>query len=228
MVKSAWMILTPAQNAAHYHIRVVRLNGKQVTLGLVALHIAHKLAEAPRWMWSTFEHIRNTPAVDEKGVATLQPGVDYLYFDETRNDTSTYNKLPKSVNGKSTDQKAIQAVTVQKRAQATDQINDQFHNLIRQANKQSVWLNYRLVGTQWPYNDPDPLRVNGPMEPALLANSMLETYHQPTSSCMGCHYKARILSSPSQVSQTKSYFADFVWGMALGTDSTIKMHTYTN
>ena len=219
MVKSAWTVLTPAQDAAQYHIRTVRMNGKQVTLGLVSLHIAHKLAEAPRWMWSTFEHVKNAPIVDKRGVATLKPGVNYLYFDKTSNDPSTYNKPPDG-------QQRVQVVRMQQSTKSTNQINNQFHAIIRQANKKSVWLNYRLVGTQWPFNNPDPLAVEGSTQPALLANAMLETYHQSTSSCMACHSKARFLKDPQ--GNGNGYFADFMWGLALGTDSRKKMHKYAN
>lgn len=215
MVKSAWTVLTSDEDIAEYHTRTVRLNGKRVKLGLVGLHIAHKLAEAPRWMWSTFEHVKNTPRVDNQGVAVLKPGVDYLYFDEKRNDTSTYNKPPQPNTGRTGRQAKVQIVRVQKRAESTDQINDQFHALLSKANKQSVWLNYRLVGTQWPSNNPDPLMVGGPTQPALLANAILETYHQKTSTCMGCHSNARFLQNTS--ANEHGHFADFVWGMALGT-----------
>lgn len=211
MVKSAWTVLTPAEDPALYHTRIVQLKGKQVILGLVGLHIAHKLAEAPRWMWSTFEHERNTPRVDEHGVATLKPGVNYLYFDKTRNDTSTYNKPPRL----SADSTRVQIVRMQQRLKSTDLINDQFHALIRQASPKSVWLNYRLVGTQWPFSDPDPLSTVGEIRPQILANSVIETYHQTSSSCMGCHKSARFLADSTH----HGYFADFVWGLAIGTGS---------
>lgn len=211
MLKSAWTVLTPAEDPALYHTRVVQLNGKQVTLGLVGLHIAHKLAEAPRWMWSTFEHDRNSPRVDEHGLATLKPGVDYLYFNKSRNDTSTYNKPTR----RPADRTRIQVVRMQQRLNSTDLINDQFHALIRQASPKSVWLNYRLVGTQWPFSAPDALLTDGDIRPQFLANSVIETYHQTRSSCMGCHKLAQLLADSTH----HGYFADFVWGMALQTSS---------
>jgi len=225
MVKSAWTILTPAQESAQYHTRVVRMNGKQVKLGLVALHIAHKLAEAPQWMWSTFEHVKNAPSANSKGVAVLEPGVDYLYFDEKRsdwNDPRTYNKPPTAGN-------RIQLVNVYNPADttvaATAKINGQFHALMYQANKQSVWLNYRLVGTQWPSIDPDPLIIKDTATvPRKLANSMMETYHQATSSCLSCHSNARILNDSAH----HGYFADFAWGLSLGRNTKKKMHKYAN
>jgi len=63
------------------------------------------------------------------------------------------------------------------------------------------------VGTQWPTGNPDALQIKDPIEPALLANALLETYHQSTSSCMGCYGQARMLNN--------RYFADFVWALAI-------------
>ncbi len=213
MVKSAWTVLTPNEDQSKYHIRRVKRGGKLITLGLVGLHVAHKLAEAPRWMWSTFEHLTNTPRVNGQGKADLKPGVDYLYFDESRNDTSEYNKPPaREKNSLFAKQSPVQIVRLQKRLGDVDQINDQFHGLLAKANPKSVWLNYRLVGTQWPFSDPLPFVVKGDVQPALLANAVMETYHQQKSSCMGCHAKARFLGDT-----ITGYFADFVWGLSLGT-----------
>jgi len=212
MVKSAWTVLTANEDRSKYHTRTIKRDGNQVVLGLVALHFAHKLAEAPRWMWSTFEHVSNTPLVDKHGKAFLKPGVDYLYFDESQNDPSTYNKPPaRERPGKLTGQQPVQIVRVEKPSSEIDQMNHQFRTLIAKANTKSVWLNYRLVGTQWPFSDPIPFNIKGPIEPALLANAVMETYHQGTSSCMGCHVKARFLGDT-----VTGKFADFVWGLSLG------------
>ena len=209
-VKSAWTVIASKAQMGKYHTRTVMLNGKRVTLGLVALHFAHKIAEAPRWVWSTFEHIDNAPSLDKNGQADLEPGKDYLYFNKLFNDTATYNKPPKegSNEGK------VQIVRLQKRTKEVDDLNVQFHKIIQNANKNSVWLNYRLVGTQWPFNNPDPLTVvgrDGDTRPLIMANALMETYHQSTSSCMGCHQKARFLKTPEH---QNGFFADFMWGIA--------------
>lgn len=209
-VKSAWTVLTSKEKVEKYHTRKVILDGKQVTLGLVALHFAHKIAEAPRWVWSTFEHIDNAPLLGKNGLAELEPGKDYLYFNRQFNDSATYNKPPKegSNSGK------VQIVRLQERTKELDDLNAQYHKIIQRANNNSVWLNYRLVGTQWPFNNPDPLTiVGGPGDtrPAIMANALMETYHQSTSSCMGCHQKARFLKTNEH---QNGFFADFMWGIA--------------
>jgi hypothetical protein len=177
------------------------------------------VAEAPQWVWSTFEHTRNAPVLDEHGQAILKPGVDYLYFDETKSDTSLYNKAldhPKSGRFKTKGQ--VQIVRLKKGEANTEKVNDHYHDLIKNANPKSVWLHYRLVGTQWPFINPDPFQVAGRPVPALMANAMMETYHQQTSSCMGCHTNARILAT----ADSSGYFADFIWGLALHTPKSKK------
>lgn len=212
MIKSAWMVLTKKEAVSTYHVRRIVVAGKSLTLGLVALHIAFKTAEAPRWVWSTFEHTRNAPSVDQHGQAILKPGVDYSYFDETSKDTSLYNKpLDDRVFRKKHPKPTVQLVRVRKEDTKTEKINDYYHSLIRKTNAKSVWEHYRLVGTQWPSNNPDPFQTVGPSQPAFLSNALMETYHQNTSTCMGCHAKSRILAN----ADSGGYFADFVWGLAL-------------
>ena len=45
----------------------------------------------------------------------------------------------------------------------------------------TVWANYELVSTQWTTGG----APHG--TPAILANTTLETFIQPKSSCLGCH-----------------------------------------
>lgn len=206
MVKSAWTVLDSPEKMGKYHNRTVMIDGKKVTLGLVALHIAQKLAEAPRWVWSTFEHIDNAPMLNTQGQARLERGVDYLYFDESSNDSASFNKPPQPGQ-----QDKAQIVRLQENTKDRNHLNALFHKVIGNANANSVWLNYQLVGTQWPSDNPDPVVTGGRVQPAIMANALMETYHQSTSSCMGCHVKATFLKGDGG----SGFFADFMWGLAL-------------
>jgi hypothetical protein len=47
---------------------------KQVTVGLVGLHIVQKTASRPQWIWSTFEQIDNVPGGASSGPFTYNDG----------------------------------------------------------------------------------------------------------------------------------------------------------
>ncbi len=215
IIKSAWVVLVPGKDdLKKYFTRTILVkNGEEMkerTLGLVGLHIMHKVAEQTQWVWSSFEHIDNAPEQDEKGHAVLQSGKDYLYFDEAKNDTSLYNQKPSAqYESNPFKRQPTQIVHLRGPLKSTAGINEYFHALIRQAHPDSRWLNYRLIGTQWAFT-PDLFTPGFNYQPSLLANPVLETYIQPTSSCMGCHSKARFLHD----SINYGFNADFVWELA--------------
>jgi hypothetical protein len=94
--------------------------------------------------------------------------------------------------------------------EATNSINNQFQTILGN----TVWKNYKLIGTQWPSDftctqdqsllpDAPPPHtdfdkqpdMNCAPAPTYLANSTLETYSQgdvplASSSCMACHGNA--------------------------------------
>ncbi len=218
IIKSAWIILTNMSEYKNYLTRTVIVKGKNGmnkirTLGLVGMHIIHKVAEVTQWVWSSFEHINNAPYVDNTGRAILKPGIDYLYFDERNSDTSLYNKHPNSIYQPNPfSRKPSQVVNLLTPLTSTDSINNQFHALIAKADKNSVWLHYRLVGTQWPFN-PELFSFGSDYKPSLLGNPIMETYVQKTSSCMSCHSAARFLQNNSKNHFSYGYNADFIWGL---------------
>ncbi len=74
-LKSAWRVLQPGKDdASRYFVRPMRVyvpakhsvTGQDfctptLQMGLIALHIVHKGAHQPDWIWSTFEHVGNAP-----------------------------------------------------------------------------------------------------------------------------------------------------------------------
>lgn len=48
------------------------------SLGLVGLHIVHKPAGFPQWIWTTFEHVDNAPLASDAGAAGSTP---WSYYD---------------------------------------------------------------------------------------------------------------------------------------------------
>jgi mono/diheme cytochrome c family protein len=57
------------------------------------------------------------------------------------------------------------------------------------AKQNSVFANYRLIGSQWTKTDSP---VKAPNAPHFLGSITAETYMQNTSSCITCHDFAKI------------------------------------
>jgi hypothetical protein len=67
-LKSAWKVLTAADDASTYITRMMQLYvpaqnfcTPPLQMGLIGLHIIHKTEKEPAWIWSTFEHVNNAP-----------------------------------------------------------------------------------------------------------------------------------------------------------------------
>lgn len=213
LIKSAWKQLSSEDDTSRFHVRrAILQDGSPVKLGLVALHIMHKVAESPQWVWTSFQHVDNAPRMDKDGNLQINPNKDYLYFNKDLKDTNLYNKPPVYFGDKTP--APTQVVQEYLTDYSPDSINQFFHGLIKQADANSIWLNYELVGSQWPYN-PDVFRAAGfDPQPHFLANPLMETYHQKTSTCMQCHSKSRFLHVPKPKGHGSEpgtgYFSDFV------------------
>ena len=217
LIKSGWKPLSEEDDKSRYHVRkVIYENGEELHLGLVAFHAMHKVAEAPQWVWTTFEHIDVSPEMAANGELEIDPNTDYLYFNKAKaSDSSIINKPPPPKDGPGHQYMDVPTQVVEDYLgkYSPDKVNKIFHDLIRKANEESVWLNYRLVGTQWPFDpsvfgtdDSDP-------QPTHLANALMETYYQTESSCLGCHQHSHFLQTTSN---REGYFADYIWALHFG------------
>ena len=76
------------------------------------------------------------------------------------------------------------------------------------ASAGSVFKNYELIDTQWPvpqtYKTPQPETVFS-VRPIPLGNTTMESFVQPTSTCMGCHSTARTVNANNFVSSDFSF-----------------------
>jgi hypothetical protein len=104
--------------------------------------------------------------------------------------------------------------------------NKAAHELIRQANPDSVYQHYNLVNVLW--ND-SPIDENrgkrAPVAPLSdtafrpnpqafpVANTVLETYIQ-SSTCIACHSAATIAGSPDESNPVHASDYSFIFGMA--------------
>lgn len=203
-VKASWRILTPAEDASRYLTMSAvvdtfdsqgKPNGtKPATLGLVGLHAIIKAPGFPQWIWATFEQVDNLTA-PPKGKPT--------YFDPKAPATSV-NKSPCKVGVlpcAPRDGTTFQTPNPLTRITPIDPQVAAVSKAVQQQYGSTFVKYYELVGTQWPTDPGDPGNPLGTPMPNILANVTMESYLQPTSSCMACHSTA--------VSGSNRYKSDF-------------------
>ena len=192
----------------------------EAIVGLVGLHISHKTQAFTFWVWSTFEHIDNTPEVpsaqqpyDTTHYSFYNPECVYYCEPNAPPALTGIDTVDKRYHWASTPPYAAKYATYDSFTQKYfgSQITrvmpvygptKQVDNAFRKKMKGTVWENYRLIGSQW------RLLADGPPFPLLdapnvLANTTLESYIQPTASCVQCH------SFASNSYQGKSFKTDF-------------------
>ena len=185
-IKSAWKVLSDTEKAAgnfymtegtvYNNAKGDKSPGKNpVTLGLVGLHILHKTEKEPFWFWATFEHVDNTTK------SFFNPNCK-----DCKDNTQTAAKPPPPYtellpNGQPINKpvQVVRTTPIEKNDAEAPPLNKYYQGLLRDAG--SVFQNYELVSVQWAFG----AAKDG--FPPVLANTVLETYVQKTSSCMGCH-----------------------------------------
>jgi hypothetical protein len=212
-VKAAWRILTASDDAERFHSRSVQVAWpnpaqkgkylcKQYTMGLVGLHIAHKSANAPQWIWSTFEQVDNysgpKPSFTNVScpVTTCPPNAQPTAPSGGWSGNPTIQQQPPT-------QVVVAPGTAAMVLPDAAKLNAEVQQKL--AAMGSVWQYYALVSTQWPsvpFINGKPAAVlkkatlgnqGAGQIPHVLANSTMETYLMGpsdatnTSSCMYCH-----------------------------------------
>lgn len=210
MMKASWRIMTANDDLSKFYTRdaLVAVNKDsclRCKVGLVGMHIAHKTAESPQWIWSTFEHMNNVPEMGADGKPIVVKGLKYTFFNPNCSNCK--------INTPDTSLPVTPSQIVRENPIHPDVkgLNLLFQKQLHTANEKDVWQYYDLVGTQWPFAPsllstilvPAYPLANGNPRPHQLANTTMECYDQKTS-CMSCHANAFVLNKiPS----------DFVWGL---------------
>jgi len=227
MLKAAWKQMTSADDPSRYYTVKAKILQKSnapcadVTMGLVAFHIGHKVDGFAQWIWSSFEQVDNVPNDDGS-----RPAGRMTFNNGTAD--------PQTVGGWANrpDSKQLLAPGDRKKAQVT-RLNPipttpagsstvDLNKFYREALAKTVWTNYQLVITQWPaapvpkdkFKPKEnqgvyPQDSGGPFPVNNAVNTAMETFFQSQSdavgaggnSCMQCHYGAGI--------------ADFSWSLVL-------------
>ena len=147
---------------------------KQVTVGLVGLHIARKRFANHQWTWATFEHIDNSPDEGPNGTVTdpvlpdnpnITPRTGYTFFGATCDPATNYYKCvhnapptwcapgasgctPSPYNA------PMQITRINPVGAPANSVTAWFWSLMP---AKSVFNYYRLINVQWPTNPGQPM-----------------------------------------------------------------------
>lgn len=192
-IKASWRILTGVDDKSRYlhttaTVETYDADGKtqgttQATIGLVGLHVLNKPRGFPQWIWSTFEQVDNV---------TAPPNGKASYFDpdapapDVNKSPCAGNRSPCTPRPGRTFQTPDPLTRVTPVPAETVAVNTDAQAALAGTFGQF----YELVDTQWPTDPDDPGNPLGTPQPNILANTTMESYIQPTSSCMACHSTA--------------------------------------
>jgi hypothetical protein len=229
MLKAGWKQMTAADDASRYYTVKAKIYDtsqrqpvcRDVTMGLIAFHIGHKVDGLAQWVWSSFEQVDNVPNDDgskPSGHMTLNNGSDDpKTVDGWANRPDSKHELPPDKRVKAQVVRLNPIPTTPAGASTVD-----INKLYRKALENTVWTNYQLVITQWPATPVPqaqfkpkenqgvyPQDAGGPFPVNNAVNTAMETFFQSQSdaagaggnSCMQCHYGAGD--------------ADFSWSLVL-------------
>ena len=212
-LKTAWMPVTSCNSNQYYCTNAV-INGATQQVALIGMHIVHKLPDHQEWIWSSFEHVANSP--DCTQVSNPPSGYSSWNFFKTGfvpvgsacpacpNDGSSCNASTQCNTFVSENQipnicrtQQLSTLTCQNNGDLNDDLNDVVclnQSVQSLLPSSSVWRNYMLVGTIWfkpGMSAPDSSGKTPPSGQAFvgnltLANSVMETYTQ-SNNCFACH-----------------------------------------
>jgi hypothetical protein len=155
---------------------------RRVTVGLVGMHIGHKSASSPQWIWSTFEQVDNLD-IDAVAHPNLHPS-----FNDPNCWLCAVNQQPQKVKGlyPRIPVQAWRGIPI-----PGDKVHLNMEAQAALARLGSVWQYYQLIDTQWPtipatppgaWNGGLPGSVankpGGKPTPVFLTNITMETYFQ--------------------------------------------------
>lgn len=210
LIKAAWREVTPAEESSFHTVTACvcdkQTNGtltncRTKRMGLVGFHITQKTPSSPQWIWSTFEQVNNVP-----GDGAHSPfSFNYPACRTCPSNQQTPRGIPNQI---------VRSIAVPFVDPDCSRIQDAVDN-VRVLNQDvqkalqiagTVFARYELIGTQFPL-PPTGLKPSTSFSvlPAVLGNTTIESFVQPTSTCMGCHSTARTVSPDHFISSDFSF-----------------------
>lgn len=213
-LKTSWKILTRneiANQSFYTTLGAVKSPGKDclknVTLGLVGMHIVTKTPTHPEFIWATFEHKNNAP---DCGNTRAQPplGGDWTFYDKNCKNCTTneYVKgkatqlcrmhpwgnpvagtFPNNLNCNSIPPPAyicdpeVQKNIINPNTENLKALNASVTAMLRSlppGNANRLWANYELVGNVWTVNGALPPNLQTQRGSLSSANTTMESYVQ--------------------------------------------------
>ena len=212
LIKAAWREVSPAEEKLFHTVTACVCDkdkdGKMVNyhkqrMGLVGFHVTQKTPSAPQWVWSTFEQVNNVPGIAATGALSFNNPSCPTCPVNGQTQRGTPNQLVRAITIPGTEPNCADP------KQAVDNVrrlNDDVRKALSSAG--SVFQYYELVNTQWPVpqssSTPQPETVFN-VRPLALGNTTMESFVQPTSTCMGCHSTARTVNANNFVSSDFSF-----------------------
>lgn len=213
-LKTSWKILTPGEAAGKTFYMTkgaVKSPGKDclknVTLGLVGMHIVTKTPTHPEFIWATFEHKNNAP---DCGATAARPplGGDWTFYDKACKDCTTneYVKgkasqicrmhpwgnpvdgtFPNNLNCDSIPPPAyicdpdVRKNIIDPNTANLKSLNASVTAMLRKlppGDPNKLWANYELVGNVWTVGGALPPYLQAQRGSLASANTTMESYVQ--------------------------------------------------
>jgi hypothetical protein len=221
MIKAAWrdMAAVPKGDWNRYYVTSAAVFDPQTNqctardVGLVGLHIVQKLQDFPEWIWTTFEQVDVLTTAQRPGLLPACQTTDCSQVHGFANRPQTTTLDPNPANRTPVPAARLNPIPTTPAGQSTVDANALFQKSLAG----TVWANYQLVVTQWPFNagnykPPEnrgsyPCWAGSPFPQTGAVNLTMETYFQSDTdavgaggnSCMSCHFNAAL--------------TDFSWGL---------------
>lgn len=227
-VKASWRILLPGvdDTTRYYKQRALLVVDKSyvvggtkaimdtVWVGLVGMHIIRRVKnDGGAWVWSSFEHVDLAPVCPNGQCPDSVKNKTYDFYnalcsscklnqapDQGKDSSFLWSPAASKGNPKygrryANGQYGTQAGRFYPVETSTEEITAWWQKKL----SGTVWQNYRLIGSQW---RPEEFGIAEAGLPKFEANITLETYLQPTSSCIGCHgtFATTATGKPSDLS----------------------------
>lgn len=214
LIKAAWREVSPAEEKMFHTVSAClcdkdktgkMVNCRKQRMGLVGFHITQKTPFAPQWVWSTFEQVNNVPGMAANGALSFNNQACLNCPANKQSQPGTPNQMTRAISIPATEPNCADGT------QAVDNVrrlNVDVRTALTGAG--SIFRFYELVNTQWPVPVPHSSSTPQPetvftVRPLALGNTTMESFVQPTSTCMGCHSTARTVNANNFVSSDFSF-----------------------